>query len=150
MSRQTSDIARYYNPFNTDNTWVPETPLLDPNPYEPLPGGEAITSQQDTTAHSYSAYATDTLGFGPYVDFVAGVRFDRFSADYVQSIAVPGPLLDLEHTDNVTSPRAALLHQTDPAANLLCLLRHLLRSLRGGADVDHQNGQPRPGESEEL
>jgi catecholate siderophore receptor len=114
VSRQTSDIARYYNPFDTDNTWVPETPLLDPNPYEPLPGGEAITSQQDTTAHSYSAYATDTLGFGPYVDFVAGVRFDRYAADYVQSIAVPGPLLDLEHTDNVTSPRAALLIKPTP------------------------------------
>jgi catecholate siderophore receptor len=114
VSRQTSDIARYYNPFNTDNNWVPETPLLAPNPYEPLPGGEAITSQQDTTARSYSAYATDTLGFGPYVDFVAGVRFDRFAADYVQSVPVPGPLLDLEHTDNVTSPRAALLIKPTP------------------------------------
>jgi outer membrane receptor for monomeric catechols len=59
-----------------------------------LPGGEAITSQQDTTADSYSAYATDTLGFGPYVDFVAGVRFDRFAADYVQSIAAPAARQD--------------------------------------------------------
>jgi catecholate siderophore receptor len=106
-SRQTSDIARYNNPFNTDNAWVPETALLDPNPYEPLPGSERITSQQDTTAHSYAAYATDTLALGPRVDLVASVRFDNFSAGYAQTSSTA--VLDLEHTDNVTSPRAALI-----------------------------------------
>ena len=115
VSRQTSDIARYFNPFNGNNTWVPQTPLLAPDPYEPLPGAEPITSQQDTTAHSYAAYLTDTLAFGPYVDLILGGRFDRFSAEYVQSVATPGPLLDLEHTDNVGSPRAALIVKPTPA-----------------------------------
>lgn len=115
VSRQTSDITRYNNPFDADNTWIPETPLLDPNPYEPLPiGVKSITSIQDTTAYSYSAYATDTLGFGPYIDFVAGVRFDRFTADYAQTTPATGAVLDLDHTDNVTSPRAALLFKPTP------------------------------------
>ena len=115
VSRQTSDLRRYSNPFNADNTWIPETPLLDPNPYEPLPiDGKAITSKQDTTAHSYSAYVTDTLGFGPYIDLVAGVRFDRFTADYVQTTTATGAVLDLGHTDNVGSPRAALLFKPTP------------------------------------
>jgi catecholate siderophore receptor len=112
VSRQTSDIARYSNPFDSDNTWVPETPLLDPDPYEPLPQPRAITSQQDTTAHAYSAYLTDTLGFGPYVDLILGGRFDRFAADYVQSVATP---LNLHHTDNLGSPRAALIVKPTPA-----------------------------------
>ncbi len=115
VSRQTSDITRYTNLFNANNTWIPETPLLNPNPYEPLPiGGKGIASIQDTTAHSYSAYVTDTLGFGPYVDFVAGVRFDRFTADYVQTTPASGAVLDLDHTDNVASPRAALLYKPTP------------------------------------
>ena len=113
VSRQTSDIARYNNPFNNDNTWVPETPLLDPDPYEPLPGPERISSQQNTTAHAYGVYATDTIALGPYVDLVAGVRFDNFSAGYVQNSATTG-ILHLEHTDNVTSPRAALLIKPTP------------------------------------
>ena len=72
MARQTTDLERYANPFNTNNNWVPETPLLDPNPVEPLPGVLPVTSQQDTTAHSAAVYATDTMGFTPYLDFVAG------------------------------------------------------------------------------
>ena len=114
FSRQTSDITRYNNPFNTDNDWVPETPLLDPDPYEPLPGGLGISSQQNTTAHSAAVYATDTLGFGPYVDFVAGLRFDRFSADYVQITPLTGAVLDLDHVDHVVSPRAALIFKPTP------------------------------------
>jgi catecholate siderophore receptor len=114
FSRQSSDIARYNNPFNTDNSWVPETPLLDPNPYEPLPGGQPITARQNTTAHSAAAYATDTLAFGPYMDFVAGLRFDRFSADYLQASPVTGAVLNLDHVDNVVSPRAALIIKPTP------------------------------------
>ena len=53
-------------------------------------------------------YATDTLLESPlYLDFVAGLRFDHFSADYVQYTWTTGAVLDLDHTDTVTSPRAA-------------------------------------------
>ena len=37
LARQTNGLDRYTNPFNAHNSWVPETPLLDPDPNEPLP-----------------------------------------------------------------------------------------------------------------
>jgi catecholate siderophore receptor len=107
-------LSRYNNPFNLNNNWVPETPLLNPDANEPLPGVQPITAQQNTTAHSASVYVTDTLGLTPYLDFVAGLRFDHFSADYVQYTWTTGAVLDLDHADNVTSPRAALIFKPTP------------------------------------
>jgi len=46
VARQTSDLDRYANPFNTNNLWIPQTPLLDPNPVESLPAFLSVTSQQ--------------------------------------------------------------------------------------------------------
>jgi catecholate siderophore receptor len=109
FSRQTSDIGRYNNPFNANNTWIPETPLLSPDPFEVTPGLQPVASEQDTTAHSASAYVTDTVSMGTYVDLIAGLRFDRFSADYRQLTVKSGALLNLDHVDNVVSPRAALV-----------------------------------------
>jgi catecholate siderophore receptor len=114
FGRQTNDLSRYNNPFNKENDWIPETPLLNPDATEPLPAVQPITSQQNTTAHSAAVYATDTIGITPYLDFVAGVRFDHFSADYVQNSWTTGAILDLDHTDNVTSPRAALVIKPTP------------------------------------
>jgi catecholate siderophore receptor len=111
IARQTSDLDRYSNPFNTNNIWIPETPLLDPNPIEPLPGNLPVTSQQDTTARSQSVYITDTIGFNPHFDLLASARYDRFSADYHQLSVIGGAVLDLNHVDNVGSPRAAFEYQ---------------------------------------
>ncbi len=107
-SRQTSDLARYLNPFNTNNEWVPETPLLDPDPYEPLPGVEPVSAYQDTTAYVYSAYATDTIGLTPHLDLLAGARYDEFTAAYDQLTVASDALLSLSHIDRLGSPRAAL------------------------------------------
>jgi catecholate siderophore receptor len=109
FARQTNDLSRYNNPFNKNNNWIPETPLLNPDATQPLPAVQPITSQQNTTAHSAAVYVTDTLGITPYLDFIAGLRFDHFSADYVQYTWANGAVLDLDHTDNVVSPRAALV-----------------------------------------
>ena len=108
IARQTSDLDRYLNPFNSDNDWVPETALLNPNPVEPLPQILPVTSRQDTTARSDSFYVTDTIGFSPYLDLLASARYDRFSAHYHQLTVVSGAVLDLSHVDTVGSPRAAL------------------------------------------
>jgi catecholate siderophore receptor len=107
VARQTSDLDRYSNPFNSNNSWIPETSLLDPNPVEPLPGILPVSSRQDTTARSDSFYVTDTIGFNQYFDLLASARFDRFSADYQQLTVASGAVLDLNHVDNVGSPRAA-------------------------------------------
>jgi catecholate siderophore receptor len=114
FARQTSDIDRYNNPFNRNNSWIPETPLLDPDPNQVLPAVQPITSVQDTTARSAAAYATDTMALSPYVDLIAGLRFDRFSADYDQRTVSTGAVLDLDHVDNVVSPRAAVVVKPTP------------------------------------
>ena len=114
LARQTNDLSRYNNPFNGNNAWIPETPLLSPEATEPLPGIQPITSQQNTVAHSAAVYATDTLGITPCLDLVAGLRFDHFSADYMQYTWTTGAVLNLEHADNVTSPRAALIFKPTP------------------------------------
>jgi catecholate siderophore receptor len=107
VARQTSDLERYSNPFNTNNIWIPETPLLDPNPVESLPGYLPVSSQQDTAANSQSFYVTDTIGFNQSFDLLASARYDRFLADYHQLTLSSGAVLDLDHVDNVGSPRAA-------------------------------------------
>ena len=107
IARQTSHLDRYLNPFNANNSWVPETPLLNPNPVEPLPYPLPVTSRQDTTARSASLYVTDTIGFNPHFDLLASVRYDRFCADYRQLTVTNGAVLNLSHVDNVGSPRAA-------------------------------------------
>jgi catecholate siderophore receptor len=112
-SRQTLDLNRLNNPFNSNNNWVPETPLLDPNPYETEPV-EGVSSEQDTVAHATSFYVTDTLSLGQYFDFIAGGRYDRFSADYNQLTVASGARLLLDHTDRLGSPRAALIFKPTP------------------------------------
>ena len=107
-ARQTLDLNRLVNPFNNNNNWVPETPLLDADPYMTAPV-EGVSSQQDTIAHATSFYLTDTMALGQYFDLIAGARYDRFSADYKQLTVASGALLLLDHTDRLGSPRAALI-----------------------------------------
>jgi catecholate siderophore receptor len=114
IARQTSDITRYVNPFNSNNGWIPQTPLLDPDPQQPLPQVQPPSSQQDTLANSSAAYATDTMSFGRYVDLTAGLRFDRFAADYNQLTVASGAVLHLDHVDRLGSPRAALVIKPTP------------------------------------
>jgi catecholate siderophore receptor len=112
-ARQTNALRRYNNPFNSNNNWVPETPLLDPDPNEARPT-EPVTATQDTTADSEAGYLTDTVGVGAHLDLIAGVRVDRFAASYVQHALTTGAVLDLNHTDVVASPRFAVV--VKPAA----------------------------------
>jgi catecholate siderophore receptor len=114
VARQTSDLDRYLNPFNGNNNWIAATPLLNPNPIEVLPGLLPVSSRQDTTARSVSFYLTDTIGFNQYFDLLASARYDRFSADYHQLTVTGGAVLNLNHVDNVGSPRAALEYKPTP------------------------------------
>jgi len=115
VARQTSDLERYNNPFNADNGWVPETALLDPDPYAYAPP-QPFSQRQDTVANALGAYLTDTLSFGRQFDLVLGGRYDRFAADYTQVTLASGAQLDLRHTDSLGSPRAALLYKPTPLA----------------------------------
>jgi catecholate siderophore receptor len=108
IARQTSNIDRYQNPFNTDNSWIPETPLLDPDPnmLRPL---EPVSSMQDTVAPSGGAYVIDTLAFGQYVSLTGGFRYDDFSASYKSLTVQSGALLRLHELNRLGSPRASLV-----------------------------------------
>jgi len=113
LARQTADIDRYQNPFNGNNDWVPETPLLDPDPYQPRPY-EPIASRQNTVAPSGGAYVIDTLGLGEYVDLTAGFRYDEFSARYQNQTIQSGAMLRLHEINRVGSPRASLVIKPTP------------------------------------
>lgn len=108
IARQTAGIDRYQNPFDSDNGWVPETPLLDPDPYQPRPA-EPVVSRQDTVAPSGGAYVIDTLGLGEHVDLTAGFRYDEFSARYLSQSLESGTTLRLHEMNRVGSPRASLV-----------------------------------------
>jgi catecholate siderophore receptor len=114
FARQSADITRYVNPFDSNNAWIPETPLLDPDPNEALRGVQPAASQQNTVANSSAAYLTDTIALGRFVDLTAGLRFDRFAADYDQLTVQSGARLHLEHVDRLASPRAALVVKPTP------------------------------------
>jgi catecholate siderophore receptor len=108
IARQTSDIDRYQNPFNTDNGWIPETPLLDPDPNMPRPA-EPVSSVQNTVAPSGGAYVIDTLALGQYVSLTGGFRYDDFSASYKSLTVQSGALLRLHELNRLGSPRASLV-----------------------------------------
>lgn len=113
FARQTSTLDRYLNPFDTNAEWVPETPLLAPDPFESGPP-QPVSLQQYTNAPSAAVYATDTIGLGPLVDLIGGLRFDRFSADQRQVSYTSGSVLSLARVDDVVSPRAALVIKPRP------------------------------------
>ncbi|HEX4198177.1 MAG TPA: TonB-dependent siderophore receptor [Caulobacteraceae bacterium] len=113
LARQTNDLDSDTNPFNGDNSWIPETPLPAPDPHEARPF-EPVSKTQHTIADSEAAYLTDTINIGPWFDLIAGVRVDRFAAVYRQTTLATGAVLNLSHADLVPSPRVALVYKPAP------------------------------------
>jgi catecholate siderophore receptor len=117
LARQTNDLDSYKNPFNSNNNWIPETPLLDPDPNQVRPP-QPVSKTQVTDADSEGAYVTDTMNVGRHVDLIAGVRLDRFAAVYNQTTLSSGAVLHLSHVDVVPSPRLALVFKPTPWESL--------------------------------
>jgi catecholate siderophore receptor len=117
LSWLTNELLRYANPFNSNNNWIPQTPLRAPNPNMVRPF-QPIASTQDTDADSEAAYVTDTMSLGEHFDFIAGGRIDRFAATYHQVTLATGVVLDLAHTDVEPSPRLALVYKPLPNTSL--------------------------------
>jgi catecholate siderophore receptor len=114
LGRQTNDLDRYVNPFNNDNGWIPFTPLLNPNPHQSLPVIEPVGSSQHIAAREEGVYITDTVHIGDYVDVTGGARYDRFAATFTQNTLTTGVNTNYGRTDNVTSPRAAVVIKATP------------------------------------
>jgi catecholate siderophore receptor len=117
LARQTNDLDRYVNPFDSNNFWVTPTSLLYPDPFESRPV-EPVSATQVTDANSEGLYATDTASLGSHLDLIAGVRLDRFAATYHQVTVASGAVLDLDHVDRVASPRVAAVYKPVPWESL--------------------------------
>jgi catecholate siderophore receptor len=117
LSWLTNDLFRYANPFNANNNWIPETPLLAPIPNMARPF-EPVTTTQNTDADSEAAYVADTMKLGEHFDLIAGARVDRFAASFHQVSLTSGAVLNLAHTDVVGSPRVALVYKPIPNTSL--------------------------------
>jgi catecholate siderophore receptor len=101
-SRETSD------PTRPTITGDPTTSLLNPVDTQLYSGVAPITSQVKTTAWSVAAYVLDTMHLGRHWDLTGGVRWDRFAADYTQSIA---PASAFSRVDAMPTWRTAAVYK---------------------------------------
>jgi catecholate siderophore receptor len=109
--KQTSDPLRLnYSNAQGINT-VPLTNLLDPNPYQPFSGTASLRSNAHTTSYSVGVYLLDTIELSRQWEFAGGIRWDRFSTDYSESVAQ----VHFNQIDEKPTWRAALVYK--PAQN---------------------------------
>jgi catecholate siderophore receptor len=101
-SRETS------SPIRSAFTGVPVTSLLRPDTNQPFSGSSTITSRVNTVALSFGAYVIETMKLGEKLDLIGGARWDRFDADFTQSVA---PILAFKRVDEMTSWRAAIVYK---------------------------------------
>lgn len=97
-------------------TGVPGTNLLSPNEGETFSAtGTAPRLKADTLGSSVAVYALDTLKIGESWELIAGLRWDRFDADYAATrFAVDGSVTGneaIERVDRETSYRAAMVYK---------------------------------------
>jgi catecholate siderophore receptor len=95
---------------------VPGTPLLAPTPHEPFSAtSTAPRLVADTAGDSLALYALDTLKFGDAWQVIAGLRWDRFEADYEATrFALDGTTTGTEairRVDEELSYRAAVVYK---------------------------------------
>ncbi len=115
FGRQTTRNARLNGFFNGDDTLRVTVPLTDPFAppsfvFRPGPG------QRDnrTRADFFAAFVQDQIAIGDHVELVAGVRYDRFSLDFINNLDGTR----LSRTDNFVSPRFGLIYKPVTAASL--------------------------------
>ena len=101
LGRETSD------PIRRQYTGVPTTSLLRPNPHDEFAGTANVSSQVDTTANTFAAYALDTVAIGNF-QITAGFRWDRFDTDYEQTLPSP---VQLSRVDEMPNWRAAIAYK---------------------------------------
>ena len=88
---------------------------MNPDPYQPFGGTASLTSQTEARAISVAGYVLDTLNFGRKWSFTGGVRWDRFDADYKQTVA---PAAAFSRVDKMATWRAAAVYKPVPAGSV--------------------------------
>ncbi len=109
IGRETSDPIRFAF------TNVAGTSLLNPDTNQPYTGKATVSSRVDTIANTFGAYVLDTVKFGEKLELTAGVRWDRFAADYQQFIA---PVSAFRRVDGMTSWRGAVVYKPRPEGSV--------------------------------
>lgn len=105
LDRESADLTRFTNL----NTMIVPTPLLNPDPNETFPGHQTTVKQRpETKTSTVGVYAVDTVEIGDHWNIVGAIRFDHFSARFDQTV---GTASHFTHTDNVGSPRAAIVYK---------------------------------------
>jgi catecholate siderophore receptor len=111
-----SESASLVRFVNQDDDILP-TPLLDPDPYEPVGDVHqtAIRQAPVTRTRTIGAYVDDTINIGPQWSLTGAVRYDHFSADFDQPL---GTASHFHHVDDVFSPRAAIVYKPSEQTSL--------------------------------
>ena len=111
LDKETSSLTRYVNQLPS----IPPTLVIDPDPFELIPGGQTDTVRQRpvTATDTIGVFLVDTLDIGDHWSLIGGARFDRFHAQFDE------PITDahFDHTDNIPSPRAAIVYKVNPNAS---------------------------------
>ncbi|HWA31614.1 MAG TPA: TonB-dependent siderophore receptor, partial [Rhizomicrobium sp.] len=111
--RETAALTRF---VNQDDQIAP-TPLLDPDPQEAFPGHQTTVRQKPhTETQTLGAYIIDTIDIGDQWSVIGGVRYDNFRAKFDQNFGATTQ--HFKHTDNIASPRGALVYKPDENVSL--------------------------------
>ncbi|HVU22164.1 MAG TPA: TonB-dependent receptor [Rhizomicrobium sp.] len=104
-----SEIASLVRFANQDDA-IPPTPLLDPDPTETFSGLHQTTIRQTpvTSTKTIGIYLNDTIDINSQWTLTAALRYDHFTARFDQPV---GAASHFRHTDNIVSPRAAIVYK---------------------------------------
>lgn len=119
---QRTDNARLDNVFAANGDDQLEFAFNDPLQI-PTFGFTDLSRQRDSDASFLSFYVQDQIDIGEHVKIVAGLRYDRFEIDVVDSIEVANGPADgndglLGRVDNEFSPRVGLIYKPQPNISL--------------------------------
>lgn len=99
------------NPLRLAWANVPSASLLNPTPYDHFTGTSSVSSRVRTTELGSSAYVLDTIHLTSQLELSAGIRWDRFAADYQNTV---GAIASFRRADYMTSWRSALVYKPLP------------------------------------
>ncbi|MBI4850196.1 MAG: TonB-dependent siderophore receptor [Acidobacteria bacterium] len=102
-SRETSKPTRF------TITGVPLANLLNPNTETPFSGTSALTSRIRAIGNTFATYFLTTINLADKLEFVGGVRYDRFDVDFEQFIGTAKGKFN--RLDNMTSYRGAIVYK---------------------------------------
>jgi catecholate siderophore receptor len=110
FDRESAALVRYANQISSGLTVGPglvgPTPLLDPDPYEPVAHQTAVRQTPTTVTDTVAGSLVDSIDLGAHWNFVGAIRLDRFHAHYNQPLGKPS---SFDHTDVIPSPRLAVV-----------------------------------------